>query len=152
MAQFLELRQNCATIISIRASTIRTNLALGGPGSHAAVILRTPLLVENSTFSGNVFSGNTFPSVFLGKYLQSYWGSYANRWNGSTKPPASQWARVMRSSWRSVMGEVCVDMVVLLVGDVRVRRLAAGSLDQRLLRRFFVLRPGLLGRPPSGRS
>lgn len=39
--------------VSIRASTIRTNLALGGPGSHAAVILRTPLLVENSTFSGN---------------------------------------------------------------------------------------------------
>ena len=36
----------------------------------------------------SVFSGNTFPSVFLGKYLQSYWGSYANRWNGSTKPPA----------------------------------------------------------------
>lgn len=40
--------------VSIRGSTIRTNLALGGPGSHTAVILRTPLLVENSTFSGNV--------------------------------------------------------------------------------------------------
>jgi hypothetical protein len=41
-------------MVSIRASTIRSNLALGGFGSHAAVILRTPLLVENSTFSGNV--------------------------------------------------------------------------------------------------
>lgn len=39
--------------VSIRASTIRTNLALGGPGSHAAVISRMPLLVENSTFSAN---------------------------------------------------------------------------------------------------
>ena len=40
--------------ISIRASTIRANLALGGPGTHAAVIVRTPLVVENSTFSGNL--------------------------------------------------------------------------------------------------
>lgn len=39
--------------VSIRGSTVRTNLALGGVGTHAAVLLRTPLLVENSTFSGN---------------------------------------------------------------------------------------------------
>lgn len=43
--------------VSIRGSTIRANLALGGPGTHAAVILRTPLLVENSTFSGNLPNG-----------------------------------------------------------------------------------------------
>lgn len=39
--------------VSIRGSTIRTNLALGATGIRAAVDLRRPLLVENSTFSGN---------------------------------------------------------------------------------------------------
>ena len=33
------------------------------------------------------FTGNTFPNVFLGKYLTSYWGKYGNTWNGSTRPP-----------------------------------------------------------------
>ena len=42
--------------------------------------------------------------------------------SGSIKPPASQWARVMRSSWRSVMGVVCADMVVLRVIIRRCRR------------------------------
>jgi hypothetical protein len=40
-------------IVSIHGSTIRTNLALGATGVRAAVDLRMPLLVENSTFSGN---------------------------------------------------------------------------------------------------
>lgn len=39
--------------VSIRGSTIRSNLALGTTGVRAAVDLRMPLLVEDSTFSGN---------------------------------------------------------------------------------------------------
>lgn len=35
------------------------------------------------------FTGNTFPSVFLGKYLKGYWGSQGNLWNGSATPPSS---------------------------------------------------------------
>ncbi len=41
------------TSVQISNSTIYSNLALNGSGSRAAVNLRAPLTVENSTFSGN---------------------------------------------------------------------------------------------------
>lgn len=39
--------------MTIRRSTLYSNLALGGSGHHAALSVHEPLLVENSTFSAN---------------------------------------------------------------------------------------------------
>ncbi len=35
------------------------------------------------------FTGNAFPSVFLGKHVRGYWAKYLNKWNGSSTPPST---------------------------------------------------------------
>ncbi len=66
---------------SSNLSVVRCNVASGGIGNAKALGAGALL---NATFTSN-----RFPVIWLGSNLQRYWGTYNNKWNGSSATPST---------------------------------------------------------------